>query len=246
MYTQLRSVACKDGRIEYYLTRKKVKNINLRVRSSDGTVRVSASYGVPVGRLDSFVLANAGLIYKAQEALKRDMDKRARYASKELRSGDKLLLLGRELEIRIEKNEDTGVEISAAQLILRLDDPDDTGKKSALLESRLDVMREEIYNKAVDKYFAFFASRGIRRPRIIAKDSVSGWGYCRPNHGLIMMNKKLICVPEALIEYLALHELTHLVHPDHSKAFWDTMCGYMPDCKQRRRQLMQYSYLLRV
>ena len=46
--------------------------------------------------------------------------------------------------------------------------------------------------------------------------------------------------PVRLIEYVALHELCHLKHYDHGRAFYGLMARHMPDWEVRRRELDQY------
>jgi hypothetical protein len=245
MEAKLRTVNAGGNRIDYYLTRKKVKNINLRIRNSDGSVQVSAPYRTDVGRIDDFVKANAEFVTAALERYAREQSKTLHFADNELKDGDEYLLLGQRLVIRLEKSKSKSIEIGEGVLTLRLNETDSYAEKSKLLESRLDIMRGELFNKIIDKIFPVFESLGKSRPDIIIKASVSRWGYCQPLRNVVMMNKQLISVPIPLIEYLALHELTHLVYPDHSKYFWAFMQRLMPDCKARRKQLQQYAFLLK-
>lgn len=63
-----RSVWAGEGFVEYELTVKKVKNINLRI-SPQGSVRVSAPRRVPVAEIDRFVVSRAGWIAAARRRL---------------------------------------------------------------------------------------------------------------------------------------------------------------------------------
>lgn len=64
METQLRKVICENSTIEYQLTRKKVKNINLRIKL-DGNIYVSANTRVPVSYIDDFVRRKEEFILQA-------------------------------------------------------------------------------------------------------------------------------------------------------------------------------------
>ena len=61
----------KSKSVEYELTYKNVKNINLRIKS-DGTVHVSANRWIPQNEIDGFVLSKADFIQKAQENFRKD------------------------------------------------------------------------------------------------------------------------------------------------------------------------------
>jgi hypothetical protein len=62
------------------------------------------------------------------------------------------------------------------------------------------------------------------------------WGSCS-NKGTISLTWRLMMVPMPLIEYVILHELTHLKVRNHSKQFWNALQAILPDFAGRRRQL---------
>lgn len=63
------------------------------------------------------------------------------------------------------------------------------------------------------------------------------WGSCTPSTGRIRLNHELIRHPQALLEYVLVHELTHLHVRGHGPAFTARMDAYLPDWRQRRRDL---------
>ncbi len=67
----------------------------------------------------------------------------------------------------------------------------------------------------------------------------SQWGSCSRS-GRISLNTHLIKTPRRLIEYVVLHELSHLRHYDHSRRFYGLMSRYMPDWEERRSELDQF------
>lgn len=52
------------------------------------------------------------------------------------------------------------------------------------------------------------------------------WGSCTPDDGTIRLSRRLIMMPSWVIDYVLLHELAHLVHPDHSRSFWNLVARY--------------------
>ncbi|WP_100445570.1 M48 metallopeptidase family protein [Glycomyces xiaoerkulensis] len=52
------------------------------------------------------------------------------------------------------------------------------------------------------------------------------WGSCTPDDGTIRLSRRLTMMPSWVIDYVLLHELAHLVHPDHSRPFWDLVARY--------------------
>ena len=47
-------------------------------------------------------------------------------------------------------------------------------------------------------------------------------------------------VPEAVIEYVVIHELTHLKELNHSKKFWNLVAGYCPEWRERKKWLADH------
>ncbi len=49
-----------------------------------------------------------------------------------------------------------------------------------------------------------------------------------------------------MVDYVVVHELVHLIQPDHSKKFWDKVRKIMPDYELRRRWLKDHGWLLKI
>lgn len=94
---QIRAVQYQEQRIQYQLTWKSVKNINLRV-DREGQVKVSANERVPVSYIDEFVSSNGKRIIDAMEQLKRQKENRtketelAAHKSKEEKEQERAIL----------------------------------------------------------------------------------------------------------------------------------------------------------
>jgi len=69
------------------------------------------------------------------------------------------------------------------------------------------------------------------------------WGVCN-SLGVISLNWRLILLPQNLIDYVIVHELSHLVQMNHSKLFWQLVGSVLPDYATRRKSLRQGDYLL--
>lgn len=64
----------------------------------------------------------------------------------------------------------------------------------------------------------------------------SQWGSCSAK-GVISLNTHLVRTPVRLIEFVAMHELCHLKHRDHSRRFYSLLSQYMPDWSARSKEL---------
>lgn len=69
------------------------------------------------------------------------------------------------------------------------------------------------------------------------------WGSCNSkNH--INLSWRLVMAEYNAIDYVIIHELCHVVHKNHSSAFWDFLSGFMPDYKIWRKWLKDNSFIL--
>ncbi len=84
--------------------------------------------------------------------------------------------------------------------------------------SELERMRETARAILVPKLEAAARRHGFAYGRVAIKNNVSNWGSCSVL-GNINLNMRLILLPEHLQEYVILHELCHLRHPDHGPGF---------------------------
>lgn len=67
----------------------------------------------------------------------------------------------------------------------------------------------------------------------------SRWGSCT-NQKIITLNIYLMMLPQNLIDYVILHELSHTKHLNHSKQFWSEVEKFMPNYKVRKQMLKEY------
>lgn len=88
---------------------------------------------------------------------------------------------------------------------------------------------------AVEKYAA-----RIERPfnRITLRDTRSRWGSCSAE-GNLMFSWRLVMAPPVVLEYVAAHEVAHLLEMNHSQDFWDVVHFLMPDYQNHRNWLRQ-------
>ena len=80
---------------------------------------------------------------------------------------------------------------------------------------------------------------GVEYNRITIKDVESRWGSCSSRRN-INFCWKLFTMPERLVDYIIVHELSHIRYMDHSREFWAEVEKYIPDYKQRKKDINNY------
>jgi hypothetical protein len=88
------------------------------------------------------------------------------------------------------------------------------------------------------------ARRSGRAPtRFALSNAQTQWGSCT-RRGHVRLNWRLVQAPLALIDYVAAHELAHLVHLDHSPRFWAEVAELCPEALARRAELRKMGHSL--
>ncbi len=80
---------------------------------------------------------------------------------------------------------------------------------------------------------------GQRPVKVSIADTKSRWGSCSPHNRSIRYSWRVIMAPPAVADYLAAHEVAHLVHADHSPAYWSVVQHLVGDHRPFRKWLRE-------
>jgi predicted metal-dependent hydrolase len=87
-----------------------------------------------------------------------------------------------------------------------------------------------------------WASRiGVRLARVQVRVMRSKWASIS-TAGRLTLNSDLVAIPKPLGEFVIVHELVHLLAPNHGKVFKSFMHAYLPDWQQREHALHQQAH----
>ena len=84
---------------------------------------------------------------------------------------------------------------------------------------------------------------GLRYSKLSVRAQKTRWGSCS-HQKRINLNRALLFLPEELVRYLMIHELSHTVHLNHSRAFWALVERWAPNYQLYEKQLNRYSSLI--
>lgn len=107
---------------------------------------------------------------------------------------------------------------------------------AALTDERIAELKRSARTYLGDKTKYYANLMGLKYGRITITSAKTRFGSCS-SKGNISYSYRLMMYPEAAREYVVVHELAHLVHMNHSPAFYALVEKYMPDYKSRRKLL---------
>ena len=198
------------------INRKNNKNTYLRVDENLNIV-ISTGYFVTKNRLQKFIDSNEKAILKMidRQKEKNNRKKAFRY-------------LGNEYEIIYDKNY-KGVEINDKKIVA----PDEkTLKKWYNKETReLFLERLKVNYNRFDEEIPF--------PNLRIRTMKTRWGVCNIKTRTVTLNSLLMEYSTEKLDYVIVHELSHLIYFNHSKDFWNLVSKYVPNYKQIRKELKE-------
>ena len=83
-------------------------------------------------------------------------------------------------------------------------------------------------------------SRKIPYPKLRIRKMTSRWGVCNVRTHVITLNLELIKRDISYLDYVIIHEMSHLIHGDHSTAFWRLVEENMPNYKKYREEMKEF------
>jgi hypothetical protein len=102
------------------------------------------------------------------------------------------------------------------------------------------VLREYARNVFESKADKHAESISKEHDRIFIRDQQTRWGSCS-SKGNLNFNWRLVLGPERVLEYVVVHELVHLEHPNHGEKFWKRVEELMPDYREHNEWLSKNS-----
>lgn len=152
-------------------------------------------------------------------------------------TGAELHYLGRQYRLRIITCDQTR---KAALHGRYLDVPVENSDDQDMVKKRISAWYRERAKNYLTKQFERLSIKHaqLKLPETILRISLmkTRWGSCTAN-GTVTLNPLLVLVPSNLIEYVIVHELCHLKHPNHSKAFYSLLTKTYPGWKKQKDAL---------
>lgn len=214
--------------VEVHLKRSaRARRFSLRVSRLDGKVTLSMPLRAREGEALAFLKGHEGWLRETLQAMPES-------TLRPVGLGSLLAVEGRELLL----SPGTG-------RVIRLEDdrlliPGDPATAGARVAAWLKVLARDRLARA-STHYAGLVSR--RYTTLALRDTRSRWGSCTPD-GRLMYSWRLIMAPPAVLDYVAAHEVAHLVELNHSAAYWAVVDRIYPGWQAQRAWLRAHGQTL--
>ncbi|MGM0636378.1 MAG: M48 family metallopeptidase [Bacteroidota bacterium] len=217
--------------IDFDLVFSQRKTLGITVRP-DKSVQVKAPEGSSIEKINTKVRKKASWILKQQQHF---LSFEPRITERKYVSGESVLYLGRQFQLKliqskIKKVKNVGqyVEVHSPNL--------ERENVKNLLDNWYREKAKKWFTELAYPWIERFEKYQVKPNKLEINKMKYRWGSCSPK-GRILLNPELIKAPKACIEYVIVHELCHLIHPDHTKAFFALQTKAMPDWEKWKNKL---------
>ncbi|UMZ74205.1 M48 family metallopeptidase [Natranaerofaba carboxydovora] len=164
-------------------------------------------------------------------------------ASKNFVTGEKILFLGEDYPIEIievdgkkKKSYIKNIEIYFNNNIFHIVCLKESNSRELIINALEKWFREKGKKIIIERVNYYKREVGVEPNQVRIKTQKKRWGSCS-SLGNLNFNWKLAMAPISVIDYVVVHELTHLLYPNHSKEFWQAVESVIPDYKEKREWL---------
>lgn len=216
---------------EYTLQRSaRRRTIEIQVRPD--SIRVLAPKRVAQARIDSFVVEKTDWIRTRQQELLLRWS--SQLAPVILDQDSQILWLGERFKLCISDGEpQTRVQLLPNEIKLELSRRIRKPQSEAIIEQLEYWYREQALQLFQQRVNDWSGLMGIVPSAVVVRSYRRKWGCCN-SRGIVSFNWLLIMVPLSIIDYVIVHELSHLREMNHSSQFWLEVEKFYPDYRQAK------------
>ena len=211
--------------------KKNIKNMHLQVKPPDGHVVISAPLSVDDKAIEAYARTQLSFI-KRSIAQFQDQP---RASKRQYVSGETMYIWGKQYFLVFKpNNQKNSLEIQNQNIILSMSAKSTVKQRDAYVkEEYRKILKEEI-EKRLPKWEV---QTGLKCNSWQTKYMVTKWAACSTDKKKLWFNLQLAQKPYACLDYIILHELTHLLTRKHDATFIAHMDRYMPNWREVRKEL---------
>lgn len=213
------------------VVRKAIKHVHLSVYPPDGRVRIAAPAGMELETIRLFAIAKLAWIKRQQ----RKILAQERETPRELLDRESHYVWGKRYLLKVvEKEAAPAVELGHSSLLLQVRPGCDAARRQEILDAWYREQVRQAVPALLEKWQPLI---GVRAGKIFVQRMRTRWGSCNPASGHLRLNTDLAKKPPECLEYIVVHELTHLLEPTHNTRFASLMEHFLPHWRQVRDAL---------
>jgi predicted metal-dependent hydrolase len=220
------------GEVPITVSRKRIKHAHLRVHAPNGRVTISAPISARLRFIEALASSRLDWIRRQQQRLREQ----AREAPPgQFLTGEKHYLWGRPHALSVvESVGRQGVIIDEGQIFLFVQPGSDAGRRARVMH----VWHESILQEALPPLIEKWEQRlNVRVAGCSLRRMTTRWGTCNYRTKHIRLNTELVTKPSHLLEYVVVHEMAHLIVPNHGARFVSLMSEHYPSWREARAEL---------
>lgn len=212
--------------ITYTLTTSNRKTLSIYIER-DGQISVLAPQDFTHEKIEEVLEQKRGWIYKS---LAEWEDLNATRVKREYVNGEGFLYLGRTYRLQIVEEQDKPLILKNGYFNLR---------RQALPKAE-DVFKEfyrQKGNKKLRERVSLYENKlGVKAHEVRMLELKNRWASCSEK-GNLNFHWKCMMAPLTVLDYVVVHELVHLLHKNHTTAFWNEVDKLIPDYQERKQWL---------
>lgn len=204
------------------LKRSQRKSLALHV--SHNRVEVRAPLRMPRNPVEQFVKKHQGWIRKKLQ------EKQLKHAEKlQLVAGQPILYKAQDWQLSLRDQAPAGVFMEPGQFCIQA--PGIDAQKAEKILTQWLKAKAKDYLPARTRALATYLGVDHKLKEVVFRKTRSKWGHCT-SEGRIQYNWLIMLAPDGVIDYMICHEVCHLLHMNHSPAFWEAVASVCPDYKR--------------
>lgn len=223
------------GRVDYLLKRSPRRRSLQITISERGQVEVAAPARLRDKTINDFVIQKAAWIARQIEWAGR---RQSILETKRYETGSLFLFLGKKypLQVQTQPIRRARIHFDGQGWSMVIPGSDRTGSPQRLIKNKLVSWYRQQAKEILGSRVLFFARQmKLDLSTICIRSQKSIWGSCHTAKRAVHLNWQLVMMPMNVIDYVVVHELSHLVHGNHSKRFWNKVAKTLPDFRQRQQ-----------
>lgn len=219
------------GDIAIKVTHKAIKNVHLSVHPPEGRVTLVAPKGTRLDVARAYAASKLGWIREQQARLKQQ----ARETPRQFVERESHYLWGRRYLLSVvEREARPHVILDHKRITLIVRSGSDRARRAEVMHEWHKGLLHDTVPPLIERWEARL---GVEVAGYYLQRMKTKWGSCNHQAGNIRLNTELIKKPKDLLEYIIVHEMAHLIEPNHSERFVAILNRHYPGWREARDEL---------